>query len=238
MADLRIYIYGFCAVPVGADFELPAGIARQTYLIQAGALGAIAETHLDVQALKNNDQQLMTAILSHDRVLQEVFDQVPVLPLRFGTQFNQTSAVEAYLHHHQGQYLQRLAQLADQAEYLLKLKPKLIDPPPLSDALTGRDYFLAKKQRLQAQSAYQQTQQEQLQALMVHLQQRYETVALGSAPAGCQHFYLLAPRQKTVVETAGSRWQAIAPAWDISCSDPLPPYHFADSGDGAGRGAD
>ncbi|MGD1905175.1 MAG: GvpL/GvpF family gas vesicle protein [Leptolyngbyaceae cyanobacterium] len=227
MSDLRIYIYGFCVAPMGADFELPAGIASQTYLIQTGSLGAIAETHSDIQALKDNDQQLMTAILSHDRVLQDVFDQVPVLPLRFGTQFNQVSAVEAYLHNHQDHYLKRLELLADKAEYLLKLKPKIVDTPPLSDTLTGRDYFLAKKARLQAQSSYQQTQQQQLQALIAHLQQ-VGHVLLSPTQEGQQRLHLLATRQKTVVEGDLSQWQAIAPTWEMYCSDPLPPYHFAD----------
>jgi hypothetical protein len=225
-ANLRIYVYGFCAISPDRDLALPLGIAGQTEMIQVGSLGAIAEAHLDIPALKTNDQQLMTAILSHDRVLQAVFDQLPVLPLRFGTQFAQASALHDYLHRQQQPHLQRLGQLVDKAEYLLKLTPKPPDSPPLADALKGRDYFVAKKRRLQAEAAHQQAQQQQLQTLFTHLGQTHDAVVLGSAQDDRQRLHLLAHRDNAMAENS-SQWQAIAPAWDITCSDPLPPYHFS-----------
>lgn len=221
-----IYVYGFCPVPTRGTLELPEGIASPTYLTQVGDLGAIAEAGLDIPALKDNDQQLMTAILSHDRVLQEIFDQGSVLPLRFGTQFAHQAALAAYLQHHQTQHLQQLSQLASKAEYLIKLTPQPIGTPSPSETLTGRAYFLDKKRRLQAQTAHQQQQQQQLDALLAHLQQTYGDVVLSPAQEGQQRLHLLGDRQPTFVDSALGQWQAIAPAWEIDCSAPLPPYHF------------
>ncbi len=226
-ATALLYVYGFCAMPIRGDFELPAGIASQTCLIQTETLGAIAEAHLDISALKDNDQQLVTAILSHDRVLQTVFDQVPVLPLRFGTQFAHEASLSAYLRQHQSQHLQQLRQLAHKAEYLLRLTPQDLDVPAPKDDLTGRAYFLAKKHRLQAQAAHQQAQQQQLQALLTHLQQADNEVVLSPAQGQQQRLHLLADRQSAWVPEALSQWQSIAPTWAIDCSPPLPPYHFA-----------
>jgi D-arabinose 5-phosphate isomerase GutQ len=225
-----IYVYGFCAVPNGAALTLPEGMTHPLTLMQTGQLGAIAETHLDIAALKDDDQQLIAAILSHDRVLQAVFEQVPVLPLRFGTQFVHPQALAAHLQAHQADYLAQLSQLADQAEYLLKLTPQEMTAPPPSDTLTGRDYFLAKKQRLQAQTAHQQAQQQQLEALLAHLEQVHGKVVLSPAQANQQRLQVLADRQPDWIARERLVWEAIAPTWQIDCSGPLPPYHFATSG--------
>lgn len=219
-----VYVYGFCPVPA-ADLALPAGIAHSTLLVQGEALAAIAEVGLDITPLKDHDQQLMTAVLSHDRVLQEVFAQTTVLPLRFGTQFADLAALRLYLHRHQTPHLTTLATLQDQAEYCLHCIPKPLDLPPLAANLKGRDYFTAKKQRLQAQSDRQQAQQHQMDTLVETWQHQGRPLHVTPAD-GTVKLYVLAERPSPTHPDPWPQVQAQLPDWEVQISDPLPPYHF------------
>lgn len=220
-----VYVYAFCWVPA-APLELPQGIAAPTILVQAGALGAIAETDLDIATLKDNDQQLMTAILTHDRVLCDVFAQTTLLPLRFGTQFAGNEALHQHLQHHQQTYCDRLQTLRGQAEYLIKLTPRPLDVPPPEDNVKGREYFLAKKRRLQAQADAQAAQRQQFETLLSHLEQSCPALIHDAPQAEQERLHLLAGRDGQQLDRTLTTGQALAPDWEIQRSEPLPPYHF------------
>jgi hypothetical protein len=196
-------------------------------MIDAEILGAIAEPDIDITQLKEDDEGLMQAVLNHDRVLTQLFAQIPLLPLRFGTQFAHIQAVQQHLLEHHQTYAERLAHLTDKAEYLLKLSPKPPELPGLSEELKGRAYFLAKKERLQAQSQRQQQQDEEFAALME---------ALTAAPfpwiqippnAGEERLNLLLARNNAIAQTQIVPLLARLTTWDVFMSEPLPPYHFA-----------
>ncbi|WP_008318063.1 GvpL/GvpF family gas vesicle protein [Leptolyngbya sp. PCC 6406] len=220
-----IYVYGFCPTPV-SPWELPEGIANPTTLITVGAVAAIAELDLDVSGLKTNDQQLMTAVLSHDRVLQDLFAQTDVLPLRFGTQFSDPTALRSYLEQNGARHGMQLAQLRGKAEYRVELTPKSLNLPPLATELKGREYFAEKKRRLQVQGDYQRQQDQELAALIDYLQRHGQGLHLGTAQDGLERLYLLGSRQSEAVDADLAEAGMLAPGWTIHRSVPLPPYHF------------
>jgi len=222
-----IYVYALCP-PLPETLPLPAGIAHASVqLVTAGELSAIAEFDLDVSHLKDDDQQLMQAVLVHDHVLTQMFAATVLLPLRFGTQLTDEAALVAYLQEHQVTYQSRLAALANKAEYLVKLTPNPIELPPLDESLKGRDYFLAKKQRLQAQTQAQTQQNDELQRLSDHLQDRDMPFVQSAPQAEEERLHVLAHRDRAIAQAQIAEWQALIPSWQITCSEPLPPYHFA-----------
>jgi hypothetical protein len=84
---------------------LPRGIDDEpTYAVAVGALaGVVAE--LDLAAFHGarkdypltEDSWLVRAVRAHDYTVQQVFSQVPVVPLRFGMTFASRAGVEEYL---------------------------------------------------------------------------------------------------------------------------------------------
>jgi len=161
-----IYLYALC--PSLAAFpEPPVGIGEaEVEVLTVEPLGAVIERDVDVAQLKANDAKLMEAVLAHDRVLGHFFSQTPLLPLRFGTQFKDIDSIKAFLADQGETYRQRLEHLLDKAEYLVKLMPQPLELPAIADELKGRDYFLAKKQRLQAQTAVLNQQAAELQQFL------------------------------------------------------------------------
>lgn len=222
-----IYVYAFCPKP-SIPLSLPVGItSAPVQLISVGDLGAIAELDVDVSHIKDDDQQLMTAVLNHDRVLGHLFTQTVLLPLRFGTQFIHQASLQSYLQTHQLTYLQRLDALANKAEYLVKLAPKSVAVPPVDSTVTGRAYFLAKKTRLQAQTQVQLQQTDELHHFLETLHTSHIAYVQSSPQEGEERLHLLLMRDPDRATAQLADWQRQLPSWDLSCSQPLPPYHFA-----------
>ncbi|HEY9763395.1 MAG TPA: GvpL/GvpF family gas vesicle protein [Trichocoleus sp.] len=224
--EAPLYIYAVCWVPE-KGLVLPPGIERDTVLIEQAGLGAIAEPGLDLAALEADDQRLLTAVLTHDQVICDLFQQTTLLPLRFGIQLTSQVGLEAHLQENQKNYRRKLALLADKAEYQIKLVPAEVALPPLPEGLTGRDYFLAKKSRLQAQSEEQQRQQEELSHLMATLQPIYPNLQTATSDEGILRLYLLLnSSQAKELLLQAELWQRQMPRWQLNLSEALPPYHF------------
>lgn len=221
-----IYVYGFC-VPAEALLPILSGIQAEVQFMHYGGLCAVIEAGVDYDAIATDDQQLMQAVLTHDRVLQEIFQHVTVLPLQFGTQFYSEEGLLQHLEEHQQTYCQQLAQLGNQGEYLLKLIPVEQPEPPPPNQAKGRDYFLAKKQRYQVQADYQQQQQAELAELKRAIAQSYTNWKHSEPKDGIERIYLLLPRDAEAdIQTQCQTWQEQFPRWTLFVSAPLPPYHF------------
>ncbi|HEY9877869.1 MAG TPA: GvpL/GvpF family gas vesicle protein [Leptolyngbyaceae cyanobacterium] len=224
--EAPLYIYAVCRVPE-RGLVLPPGIEQDTILVEQAGLGAIAEPGLDLAALEADDQRLLTAVLTHDQVICDLFQQTTVLPLRFGIQLISQAGLEAHLQENQKTYRRKLALLADKAEYQIKLMPAEMVVSPLPEGLTGRDYFLAKKIRLQTQAEEQQRQQEELNQLISGLQSTYPDLQTATSDEGLPRLYLLLSKTqaKELLQQA-EFWQRQMPHWQLSLSEALPPYHF------------
>jgi hypothetical protein len=221
-----MYTYAFLADPVDS-IELPEGITGSLQLVKVKQLAALVEPDLAFEVLQETDQQLVQAVLSHDRVIREMFEQTAVLPLRFGTQFVSHQALIEHLEVHETAYLEKLDRLQGKAEYLLKLIPLLPAEIPLSPDLKGRDYFLAKKQSFQRQFEWQQQQQQTIEALIAAIAHDYPDLEQGEPDGEAKRLYLLVDRSKeTELLELLQKWQNQPFAWRVSLGEALPPYHF------------
>lgn len=221
-----LYLYSICPRPL-QPLPLPLGLAAPTQLIAVDNVAAVVETGVDLQTLQTDEPRLLNAVLSHDRVICELFQHTPLLPLRFGTQIASIEHLKAHLANQGADYAAKLAVLGDRVEYQLKLMAQAVELPPLAQGLTGRDYFLAKKQRLQDQTAAQEQQHQELDQLLNELYTTYDNCIEAESPAGEARVYLLIDRAAAeVLEQRVEAWRSQTTHWQIMLSEPLPPYHF------------
>ncbi|WP_416674226.1 GvpL/GvpF family gas vesicle protein [Egbenema bharatensis] len=220
-----MYTYAF--LPISNGLDLPEGISGSLQLIIVNQLAALVEPDLSLEFLQTSDDVLMRAVLYHDQVIREVFEQTPVLPLRFGTCFVSRQGLVEHLGSHSAEYLEKLEHLFGQAEYLLKLKPVSLPDAVVSSELKGRSYFLAKKQQYQHQTEWQTGQQLELETLKQFISQSYPNVVQTGATDGIERIYLLDDRRhESQLKTQVQEWQMRSSYWQISLGDALPPYHF------------
>jgi Gas vesicle synthesis protein GvpL/GvpF len=216
-----MYTYAFVStIPP----ELPEGIFGSLQIISADGLAALVEPDLAPESLQENDNHLVQAVLSHDRVIRELFEQTAVLPLRFGTYFKTQQGLVEHLQANSSEYLQRLEQLQGKAEYSLKLTPIAFVEPPIGEEVKGKDYFLAKKQIYQAQAAWQTQQKAELETLLEAIDQQFPRWVKGEADQGVERIYLLGDRQLEV--PSFQMWQNQLSHWELVWGEALPPYHF------------
>ena len=218
-----MYTYAFLST---IPSELPEGILSLLQIISVDGLAALVEPDLAPEALQENDQQLVRAVLSHDRIIRELFEQTTVLPLRFGTCFTSRQGLIEHLEANSAEYLIKLEKLQGKAEYALKLTPIAFPEAAIGSEVKGKDYFLAKKQIYQAQAAWQVEQQRELEALFEAIAQQHSWVR-GEVDNGIERIYLLGDRQSELWSPASLKtWQLHSAHWELVLGAPLPPYHF------------
>jgi Gas vesicle synthesis protein GvpL/GvpF len=220
-----MYTYAFLHSDV-AHLNLPDGISGSLWLINTAHLSALVEPKLDFEALQQSDNQLMQAVLAHDRVVRDVFRQTEILPLRFGTQFVSEVGILEHLHAHTSEYLDKLAQLTGKAEYTLKFTPIDHPEPVISSDAKGKDYFLAKKQRYQTQLEQQQAQADEIERVKETVAHLYPYV-VSVTQDGIERIHLLVSRQdEALLSQQVQAWQLACPHWELIPGEALPPYHF------------
>lgn len=221
-----IYLYSICPRP-RQPLPLPLGLVAPTQLIAVDNVAAVVETGVDLQTLQTDEPRLLNAVLSHDRVICELFQHTPLLPLRFGTQIASIEHLKAHLVSQGADYAAKLAILGHQVEYQLKLMAQPVELPPLAAGLTGRDYFLAKKQRLQDQTTAQEQQHQELEQVLNELHAAYDNYIEAESPAGEARVYLLIDRAAAEgLEQRVGELRSQLTHWQITLSEHLPPYHF------------
>ncbi|HEY9657012.1 MAG TPA: GvpL/GvpF family gas vesicle protein [Allocoleopsis sp.] len=221
-----MYTYAFFP-SVSSPLALPEGIAASLQVITVESLAALVESGLALEQLQANDDLLIQAVLRHDQIIRTVFEQTPLLPLRFGTYFVSYQGLVEHLQTHQAAYLEKLAQLNGRAEYLLKLTPLPVPEVEISADLKGRDYFLAKREQYQAQTDWQQQQQTELQQVIDTLTQQKIQWVRTDPTEPIERIYLLSDRrQEQQLKATFARWQENFLHWELQLGEALPPYHF------------
>jgi len=223
-----IYAYAFLAIP-SSPLTLPLGMRRSVEILATPTLAAAIEPAIALEELQQTDASLMQAVVDHDRVIQTLFQQITVLPLRFGTCFASHQTVLDHLIRHEQTYQTQLTHLASRAEYVLRLMP--LEPPELTPAETsGKAYFLAKKQQYQQAQVWQQQQQQQRADLLRAITEHYEPWQLRQTEGTETKIYLLLQGdEETHLHDALLGWQGEFPGWQLALSAPLPPYHFLET---------
>lgn len=221
-----LYAYTFLASSARSILTLPVGFVGNLAIVSAAELIAIVEPELNLEMLQRSDEQLMRAVLNHDRVIRELFEQTTLLPLRFGTCFVSEAGLIEHLQTHQQDYLDKLVALTNQVEYTLKCSPIAASEAAIDLDLKGKDYFLAKKQRFLQETQRQQMQKAQLRSLQTAIAQSYP-VTIAQSQDGVERLYLLVDRSiEAQLQPQYQQWQAEASLWQLSLGTGLPPYHF------------
>jgi Gas vesicle synthesis protein GvpL/GvpF len=221
-----VYTYAF-AIPT--LFDMPEGMIEPVKAIGNERLVAIVEPGLSFEALEANDQLLIRAALTHDRVICDLFRQITVLPLRFGTRFISEEGLRTHLEQNADQYLARLERLVGKAEYTLKFIPQPLSSSPELEETNqkGKQYFLAKKQQYQARAEQQAAQQAQWQAVIEKANALYP-VTPGQDQEGIARIHLLAEREgELLLQQQVQQWQEACLLGTLKLEGALPPYHFA-----------
>ncbi|MEL6138885.1 MAG: GvpL/GvpF family gas vesicle protein [Cyanobacteria bacterium J06628_6] len=222
-APEKVYVYAFCRA-ADALPPLPEGIAQPLQWVEAADLVAITEPSLDLNALQQDEARLVSAVVHHDWVLCELSRSVTLLPLRFGTQFETVAQVRSHLQRQADAYQAKLSALQDRAEYCLKFSPQPITLASPAAELQGRAYFLAKKQRLEQQSATEAQQQAQLAQLQAEIARCYPR-----AQVAADRIYLLVHHDELdQLQHRYQQWQRHCSDWLLQLSEALPPYHFVE----------
>ncbi len=220
------YIYAFFKNSDGLP-TLPTGIVGALDIIGVEAIAAVVEYDVPLEAIQQDDQQLVQAVITHDQVICQLFAQVTVLPLRFGASFVNCDRLRDHLAANQQTYSYQLAQLEGKAEYTLKFIPRPLPAEATPNETQGKAYFLAKKQRYQAQVDYQQQQQQELQQLAVSIAQTYAKHLQADTQGTTHRLFLLLPQpEAAALYEQCKTWQAQCPTWELTVSEALPPYHF------------
>ncbi|NEQ75546.1 MAG: gas vesicle synthesis protein GvpW [Okeania sp. SIO2C9] len=224
---MSFYVYAFVNLPK-SSLALPKGMEKEVELITYQNLAAVTEADISIEAIQETDEKLLQAVLTHDLVVREIFQQTSLIPLRFGNAFATVENIVNHLQNNQQQYLTTLTQLAEKAEYTIKFSP--VSPPSNleSSNARGKAYLLAKKQRFQQQQAFQTEQRQQLENIRQLILKEYpQAVWKNSTEGETKQVHLLANSEVEVLTTQQlPTWQAECSYWEISLSEPLPPYHF------------
>lgn len=222
-----IYIYALIATPVVDFSAFPLGLRNPLQVIGQNSLYGVVEEDPFEEGVPQEDQVLLDAVLKHDRIVQGLFQQTPVLPLRFGSQFLDRAQLEAYLLDHHDLYIEQLNYFQDQAEFTLSFAPRAVAPILASspELPKGRAYFLAKKQRLLAENDRLQTQQSQWVSLQQSIQRAYPH-SLWSDTESPRAYLLVSFKREPHLRKQVQQWEQTYGEWEIQVSPPLPPYHF------------
>lgn len=223
---MALYTYSFVQ-PSEYSLALPMGIQQPTQLLGVDQLSAIVEPDLDIERLQTDDEQLMQAVLAHDRVIQSIFEQTMVLPLRFGTCFTSAERLLDHLEQRSLSYQKFLSDYAGKAEYTLKAIP--LEPSAARPATPakGKEYLLQKKRQYQAQASYQQRQQDEFDNLLQSINALYPYESGNSLDSDIRRINLLCDRNKeSKLREHCQTWNVACTSWELSLSDALPPYHF------------
>ncbi|NJK34609.1 MAG: hypothetical protein HC919_06450 [Oscillatoriales cyanobacterium SM2_2_1] len=221
-----IYTYAFLLSPPPKAGI--AGIGQRVEFVTVGTIAAAVEQGVDVQRLKaESEDLLLQAVLDHERVVQSLFRLQAVLPLRFGTAFLSVEHLMDYLKTMQLVLGERLQQLEGYSEFLLEAVRS--DPPASaeeSDSIGGLAYLEAKKERYRVAQRLQESilrEAEQVWQL-VNSYPSYRVPT--NDPKHTRVYLLLHGEERTHVQAVMEHWQGGHSQWQISWSQPLPPYHF------------
>lgn len=208
---------------------LPKGTFGALEVVGNDWLSTVIEPELSLEVLQQDDALLLQAVLAHDRIIQELFSQTTVLPLRFSN-FAPLDTLLADMSSHQQRYLEILNRLEGKAEYTLTLDPIELPEAPISPDLTGKAYFLARKQQVQVQHTERQQQWEEFQMILAAIAHCYPYTISPSAEMENQQIYVLLPRaEENILQQATILLKEKFTHWSISVGEALPPYHFVDS---------
>jgi len=188
-------------------------------------LAAVVEPDLRLEELQQDDNRLLHAVLVHDRVIRELFQQTTVLPSRFTT-FPTLDELQKDLQSNQNRYLEALSRLDEKAELTLKFIPHEFEERPISTNLKGKEYFLAKKQQHHIQQQQKELQSQELTQVLQAIA-AYQPISVQSDST--QIHILISQDDQSSIKERITQIVAQTSQWSCSFGELLPPFHFTET---------
>lgn len=163
MPAQHVYVYGIIPVEDGADVpSAPPGLAGDPVRTVAsdGLAALVGTTRPSFEEELKDAERARSLILDHHRVLQQLFANRTVLPMRFGALFADDEKVRGALHAYRQDLLEALARVQGASEWGVKifcdrsiLRGRLGDGSPAmlaaqdeaAAATQGRAFFLQRR---------------------------------------------------------------------------------------------
>lgn len=222
---MSIYIYAILLSPAN-NLDLPKGIKNLVELVVCEDIVAVIERGISSKDLQEPEDILLSSVISHDRVIQKIFSQISLIPLRFGTIFISISSLLNNLKNNQIQYLQELNKINDKVEHTMKFLPIVFESNNLKDENTkGKNYLLAKKKSYQLQQNFKLEQEKQWQVIKNAIYQKLLNKVVIEETEEIKKIFLLT-NKNTNINNLITFEQELSQYWEIIISQPLPCYHF------------
>ncbi len=245
-------LYAFAIIPARpVDLANVPGIDGHAplHIVQHNELGlVVSEMPLDLMADVSEDDlsetgPLATLARRHDEVIRTVFENGPVLPLRFGTVVADEAGARRLLEEQSTQARRRLAHLDTHREWGVRLSrdPAAVETDPAVTAdsaaarrdMTGTSYLAARREALErSQRAEQQTAalaaqvEEALSEQAVDL--AYRGGGAGSGVLADLAYLVPAAREDAFLAAAERLSGDVAhEGLVLEVTGPWPPYSFA-----------
>lgn len=231
-----MYTYAFLTSPEHT-LQLPTGINGRLELVHCDRMAALTEPDANFEQLQQDDDVLVQAALGHDRVMCAVFEQVPLIPLQFGTCFHSRHRLVEHLAKHQDTYLSKLDMLADCVEYCCKLTRRDSPEPRSQQEQQDENRNWGTAPVLQSSEANLQSigdcpahlhhrVQAERDDILARIAQTYPRL-VAHTQGDTERAYVLIQRAEAIeLEAKVVRWRSQLHNWKLELGQPLPPYHF------------
>lgn len=230
-----IYVYVLMKLPE-SDLILPSGMGNGLEVVAVDGVAAVVERGIVLEDIQQNEEDLLRAVLCHDRVICELFGQGAVLPLRFGSSFVSVEAIRSHLEVRKDEFAQKLGYLEGKGELLLKMVPVEAKPVSISAEARGKEYFLAKKQRYESSQVFLKEQAEQLEVLLGLIAEFYPQMKRVPPQVNLERVYLLIKlNEELLLKQRVEEWQQRCKYWELFLGKAMPAYHFAAEFSNLGR---
>lgn len=222
---MSIYIYAILSSTPN-NLDLPQGIKRQVELAVYENIVAVIEKDISIKDLQATEDVLLKTVISHDRVMQNIFSQVPLIPLRFGTIFLSITSLVTHLKNNQSRYIEELKKVTQKVEYTIKFIPAVYQSDNFKNVqITGKNYLLAKKKSYQLQQKFILEQQSQWQKIKQTIFQNFLDNSILDEEQEIKKIFLLVDRNINI-NNLTDMWKQLCCHWEIIITEPLPCYHF------------
>ena len=225
-----MYTYAFLAAPDNT-LQLPVGINGRLEMVHRDRMAALTEPDVDFERLQEDDDALVQAAIAHDRVMCSVFEQVPLIPLQFGTCFHSRQRLLDHLIKHQDTYLSKLDMLADCVEYCCKLTPRqqpssLDEDASISDDVLNQEFSTSLASNSPRESGINGILQAEKNDILARIAQTYPRL-VAHTQGDTERAYVLIQRAEVLeLKEKVIRWRSQLHNWKLELGQPLPPYHF------------
>jgi hypothetical protein len=162
------------------------------------------------------------AVLEFGRTIQELADDGPLLPIRFGTTVADLERLAELVAEHEPAWSARLSAVSGCCELIVHVNRESPAAPSSGQHISGREYLLQRTAAVRAADALQ----DQVGAAL-----RPVAKEIRSLPGGKDHhrFALLVHRATaTVARTDVQRWATAHPDLHVAVTGPWPPFSFGE----------